>query len=296
MPKQSLPLNPLYPPSKLGRGLNPFLARWEGFFMSKLPLYAKIIPAYRRLSKGSTIQQKNGLRFERAVLGAILAGDFTKGICERWTRETSGSWPLASLATCDLGMGKPKNNELSFDFETTSSLITNLKTTNSDHLSTNSKQKFLVIYNPNFSYVLRNKPKLCIPDLLIFVPKSPDLSSCPGPGSIFCPFDPSVLFSKKKLKSPRIYLPSQDPLGSISLEDYSFIICMEIKLTYVEIAIEKLKKLYLPVIHQSLNLPVVPLVCVKNLTKFSPKSSSNLSSALELEIPLLTYFGNGKIY
>lgn len=157
---------------------------------------------------------------------------------------------------------------------------------------------YLILHNPNFLYSLRSKQRLCIPDILIFVPKilNPIRSVFPNP---------PVNSIGRTLKSISLNSPVKSifldpfpnhPVDSISLSNYEFIICCEIKLTYVDIAIDKLKSLYLPVIHKAFNLPIIPLVIVKNLTKTSPKSSSILSSAIRLEIPLLNYFGSGNIY
>ncbi len=252
-------------PIALDRVLNPFLAPWGSFCASKHILYPKLVsPFYTANLKGRTLAQKSGLRFERKILAELSRRDFTENLCSFLAAKET------PLLCCE--------NEVMSKEITSYSQI--------------NKSNFLILHNPNFSYTLKNKNKLCIPDILIFIPKR------------------NLSISKRNFCTNNVGSVSPlEPIssvGSISLSpyldsifyptNYDFIICCEIKLTYVDIAFEKLKKLYLPVVSKVFSLPIVPLVIVKNLTSFSPKPMSILSKSLSQRIPLLHYLGDGKIF
>jgi hypothetical protein len=150
--------------------------------------------------------------------------------------------------------------------------------------------QFQILHNPSFKYLNQNdtKSKFCIPDILILV-KS--ISPVEPISSIFSPL------SSISLKESVLFLPNTS-LDSISLtpSQFYFIICIEVKLTWTEIAFEKLQNLYLPVIQKAFFSPVLPLVIVKNLRPNSPKPQSILSHALTLDSPLLHYLGVGSIF
>ncbi len=258
IPEQNLP-------TTLEYGLNPFLAAWGGFCTSEHISYPKLIPPYYAANlRGKTPSQKSGLRFERKTLAKLIRRDFTENLSSFLNANETPPLRCESSIT---GYSQTTNSQI-------------------------NKSKTLILHNPNFNYTSKNKNRLCIPDILIFIPKR----NRPSPKRNFCPSPVSSVESISSISLDKSI--SLSPyLDSIFLStDYDFIICCEVKLTYVDIAFEKLKKLYLPVVSKVFNLPVVPLVIVKNLTSFSPKSSSILSKALNAKIPLFHYLGDGKIY
>jgi hypothetical protein len=260
---QKLPMN-------LDSGLNSFLALWGGFCASGHISYAKLVPPFYAANlKGKTASQKLGLRFERKVLAKLTRRDFTENLSNF----------LAAKETLQLRcVNSITGKEITSYFQVNKNQI--------------KKSDFLILHNPNFNFTSKNKNNLCIPDILIFIPKR----NRPSPKRNFCVNNVGSVSRVGPIGF----------VGSISLSpyldsiflptDYDFIICVEVKLTYVDIAFEKLKKLYLPVVSQTFGLPVVPLVIVKNLTSFSPKSTSILSEALSAKIPLLHYLGDGSIF
>jgi hypothetical protein len=73
------------------------------------------------------------------------------------------------------------------------------------------------------------------------------------------------------------------------------IIVVEVKLTWVEVALAKLDDLYMPVIHAALGLPVCPLVICRNVTGLSPAPQLTLSAALKSDAKLLQWPMTGHI-
>lgn len=73
------------------------------------------------------------------------------------------------------------------------------------------------------------------------------------------------------------------------------IIIIEVKLTWVEVALAKLHELYCPVISCALNAPVLPLVICRNITAKSPSAAFSLSTALTSPGKLLQWPQTGHI-
>lgn len=65
------------------------------------------------------------------------------------------------------------------------------------------------------------------------------------------------------------------------------VVVVEVKLTWVEIAQDKLNDLYMPVVSLALDRPVRSLVIVKNLTPQAPPSSPSIMSALRKKTNLV---------
>ena len=148
---------------------------------------------------------------------------------------------------------------------------------------------YLIIYNPNILYFKNKKMKLSIPDILIIFDSPANLSQIANNFKNLSPANLSFLSpANQNSTSPA----NQSPANQTSPANQNFIICIEVKLTYVEGAIFKLKNTYLPIVAKLFNLPIIPLIIVKNLTKTSPPSETSLAKALELNIPLLNYLGN----
>jgi hypothetical protein len=72
-------------------------------------------------------------------------------------------------------------------------------------------------------------------------------------------------------------------------------IVVEVKLTWVEVAIAKLEDLYLPVVALALCVPVAPLVICRNVTRNSPRSYTSLTEALTSSERLLHWPQTGPI-
>jgi hypothetical protein len=93
----------------------------------------------------------------------------------------------------------------------------------------------------------------------------------------------------------------QDELGvstccpDIILTADSKIIVIEVKLTWVPEAIEKLRGLYCPVVEYALAAEVFPLIIVKNLRPDAPPVQDSVQRALESEMPILQWIGSGHI-
>lgn len=247
-------------PKSLDSDLSPLLGRWGGYW--RAPIYSAIdllsLTSERR--KGTSARLANGLRFERNVYRALLQRNFTENLSAfQSIGNATVAFDLAPNATLPLRcVSQIINNPI----------INNQAINN----QTIDKSKYLILFNPKFGYKKSSQFHFCYPDILIFCPRLNSISS--------------------------ISLPDNLSVSSIFsiLSFYQFIICIEIKLTYVDIAFEKLKNLYLPIVSQTFNLPSIPLVCVKNLTQNSSKSASTLSKAVKLKIPLLTYLGHGPIF
>lgn len=75
----------------------------------------------------------------------------------------------------------------------------------------------------------------------------------------------------------------------------SGIIIVEVKLTWVEVAIAKLTDLYCPVISHALQEPVTPLIICRNVTANSPTPKFTISSAMVSPYRLLHWPDTGKI-
>jgi len=253
-------------PIGLDSGLNPLLSLWGGFSASRNIHYAKLTqPIYASNLKGKTAKQKAGIGFERKVVAALARRNFTENLCS-----------FLALANDSYSHSKPVAE------------ITNSKTSNFQV----NKNDYLILHNPHFSYSFQKIKRLCIPDILILIPLG---SIDRDPGSIIGSYPGSINnVTLPDSISPSILFPQNSDSDLPKL--FSFIICIEVKLTYVEIAFEKLKNLYLPVVNKAFGIPVIPLVIVKNLTTFSPKSSPNLSKAIQLKLPLLNYLGSGPIF
>ena len=73
------------------------------------------------------------------------------------------------------------------------------------------------------------------------------------------------------------------------------IIVVEVKLTYVEVALAKLDDLYLPVVSAALQTKVFPLVICRNTTALAPKAALTLSEALKAPAKLLQWPMTGHI-
>lgn len=74
-----------------------------------------------------------------------------------------------------------------------------------------------------------------------------------------------------------------------------FIIVMEVKQTYVEDAIIKLRDLYCPVVFKATGIPAAPLVVVKNVLPNAPLPASRISFALQASTPVFQWLGQGPI-
>ena len=64
-------------------------------------------------------------------------------------------------------------------------------------------------------------------------------------------------------------------------------VIVEVKLTWVPIAMQKLLELYCPVVSRALQCPVMPLVICKNLAPNAPQPQQNLVAALTTPHKLL---------
>ena len=73
------------------------------------------------------------------------------------------------------------------------------------------------------------------------------------------------------------------------------LIVVEVKLTWVPIALAKLHDLYLPVVAQALDMPVLPLVICRNTTPMAPRASFSVRDALASEGKLLQWPTMGRI-
>lgn len=74
-----------------------------------------------------------------------------------------------------------------------------------------------------------------------------------------------------------------------------FAIVIEIKRTWVPDAIEKLRRVYCPVVSAALGLPTRPLVVCKTLLPSCPRPSPTISFALFSDDPLFHWLGRGSI-
>jgi hypothetical protein len=105
--------------------------------------------------------------------------------------------------------------------------------------------------------------------------------------------------------NPWFYYKGLDASGSVSGacstdalifdNEFDFIIVVEIKNTYIPVAIDKLNSLYCPVVAKVFGKPTKPLVLVRNLIPGSPVPKLSISSALLADIPLVQWIGTGKI-
>jgi hypothetical protein len=73
------------------------------------------------------------------------------------------------------------------------------------------------------------------------------------------------------------------------------IIIVEVKLTWVEVAIHKLMDLYQPVISEALQAPCYPLIICRNLTPKAPAPALTLSGAIMSPFRLLLWPDNGRM-
>ncbi len=72
-------------------------------------------------------------------------------------------------------------------------------------------------------------------------------------------------------------------------------IIIEVKLTWVDVALTKLHELYCPVISIALDTHVLPLVICRNITPFAPAPKFSLSEALSSPNKLLQWSSSGHI-
>lgn len=73
------------------------------------------------------------------------------------------------------------------------------------------------------------------------------------------------------------------------------VVIVEVKLTWVEVALAKLHELYCPVISTALGYPTLPLVIVRNSSPKAPKARFTLSEALTSPEKLLQWPQTGHI-
>lgn len=211
------------------------------------------------LPRPRTPQQRSGLRYERQCLSALLQGDFTEN------------------------------------------LRCMFKNTNSEN-----KQEiinFSLFHNPNISYLLENQKirKICIPDILLKIDFLPYAANQTAAKLYAANAAKPYTAKSNPANSPANPFPAnyaanqspENPANSnpANLNQISFLILIEIKLTYVETAFQKLNQLYIPVVKKLFKdkLPIFPLIIVKNLTHDAPKSAANLTQSLLLPIPLLHF-------
>lgn len=74
-----------------------------------------------------------------------------------------------------------------------------------------------------------------------------------------------------------------------------FIVAVEVKTTYTPLALEKLQRVYCPVVSRATGLPVTPLVVCKHLIPQCPRPSPTISFALLSGKPLFQWLGKGPI-
>lgn len=72
------------------------------------------------------------------------------------------------------------------------------------------------------------------------------------------------------------------------LED-AYIIVIEVKLSWVPNALDKLKTLYCPVVSRARSIPTKPLIIAKNSAPGAPPANSRLAFALLTEQPFLLW-------
>jgi hypothetical protein len=77
--------------------------------------------------------------------------------------------------------------------------------------------------------------------------------------------------------------------------DSGSVIIVEVKLTFVDVAIAKLSDLYRPVVCAALNVPTFPLIICRNVTSTSPPPAHTLTDALASPYCLLQWINNGHI-
>ena len=73
------------------------------------------------------------------------------------------------------------------------------------------------------------------------------------------------------------------------------IVVIEVKLSYVDEAIIKLRRLYCPVVAKAFGEAVTPLVICRHLTPLAPPAASALGPALSLGVPLMHWLGLGPL-
>lgn len=72
--------------------------------------------------------------------------------------------------------------------------------------------------------------------------------------------------------------------------DHDYIIVVEVKLTWVPNALEKLQKVYCPVVARALESPTRPVIVVRNLTPDSPRPQPSITRALLTQNPVVQWF------
>lgn len=143
-----------------------------------------------------------------------------------------------------------------------------------------------LVSNPWFKYqpYYYSKLQFCSPDILIFGKIKPNTLN-------------TTLTTSSHTTTLIKQIPNTTLISSQYSNNFDFILLIEIKLTWLPLAWEKLNQIYLPVLKQIYTtLNIFPLVIVKNLTPNSPKSETKLGKALSLEFPLLHYLGSGPIF
>lgn len=73
------------------------------------------------------------------------------------------------------------------------------------------------------------------------------------------------------------------------------IIIVEIKLTWVDVAMHKLNDLYSPVVNSTLGISTEPLIICRNITSFAPEAKFTVRDALKSPYRLLHWPENGRI-
>lgn len=74
-----------------------------------------------------------------------------------------------------------------------------------------------------------------------------------------------------------------------------FVIVIEVKQTYIEEAITKLRNLYCPVVYKATGIPATALVVVKNVLPGAPSPASRISFALQTSTPVFQWLGQGPV-
>lgn len=104
---------------------------------------------------------------------------------------------------------------------------------------------------------------------------------------------PWFSYSDKRAQDGRALICSPDIL--LVDQENEFVVVIEVKTTYTPTALDKLQKVYCPVVSRALKLPCRPLVICKNLTPDAPLPSSTLLYALRRDQPLFSWLGQGPI-
>lgn len=77
--------------------------------------------------------------------------------------------------------------------------------------------------------------------------------------------------------------------------DRGFALVIEVKQTWTPLAIEKLRRVYCPVVSKALDLACKPLVVCKILSPSAPKPQMSISASLLANEPLVHWSGRGPV-